>query len=125
VNLLLIIQGQALVRVPGIHRESLTLIFTMVDRCDPDSPHAAYWASLPKTLMSGMTVPFRLLLTFSSIAYYSRDLHILPDSQCVISIINSLNIVIIIMTMILVMMCMFIIVDVSITVITEEFLLRP
>ncbi len=49
----LVTQGQALRRIPGIHRESLTLIFTMVDRCDPDSPHAAYWASLPKALMSG------------------------------------------------------------------------
>ncbi len=47
------LQGHALARIPGLAAESAALIWTMVDRTDEDSPHAAFWAAMPPQLTTG------------------------------------------------------------------------
>lgn len=50
--------GVALRRIPGLqlHEETLALLWTMVERHDDESPHSAFWASLPQRLYTGLTV---------------------------------------------------------------------
>ena len=41
--------------------DSIAVIWTMVERHDPDSHWAAFWQSLPETLHSGLTMSDTLL----------------------------------------------------------------
>eukprot|EP00884_Botryococcus_braunii_P010044 jgi/Botrbrau1/19040/Bobra.0100s0067.1 len=53
--------GSAVASIPGVHPESISLIYTMVDRHDPDSPFAPFWVSLPPFLLTGLGAPHSML----------------------------------------------------------------
>eukprot|EP00798_Chlamydomonas_sp_ICE-L_P010016 gene10016-7903_t len=48
--------GAVLQRLPGLGEEAIALIWTMVERREPESPFAAYWASLPDHFGTGLSV---------------------------------------------------------------------
>ncbi len=55
-------QGAVLRRIPGLDEESAAVLWTMVDRRDAESPHAAFWASLPQAAFgTALGVPGRVL----------------------------------------------------------------
>ena len=43
--------------LPGISVDSLLVIFSMIDRHDPDSAWAPFWASLPAAFCTGLSFP--------------------------------------------------------------------
>lgn len=51
-------QGRALQKLPlGLNEESLAIVWTMVDRTDPESPLAPWWDSLPAHFNTALSVP--------------------------------------------------------------------
>ena len=54
-------QGPALMQFTQLGGDSIAVIWTMVERHDPDSHWAAFWQSLPETLHSGLTMSDTLL----------------------------------------------------------------
>lgn len=53
--------GRALSRLPGLDPETLAVLWTMVDRHEPESPHAPFWAALPPHFGTGLSVPQALV----------------------------------------------------------------
>ncbi|KDD75922.1 hypothetical protein H632_c436p1 [Helicosporidium sp. ATCC 50920] len=53
--------GRALAAVPHLTPDNVLLLFTMIDRHDPDSAWAEYWASLPAKYYTGLSFPEELL----------------------------------------------------------------
>ncbi|KAL0018977.1 hypothetical protein WJX79_002006 [Trebouxia sp. C0005] len=53
--------GPALMQFTQLGGDSIAVIWTMVERHDPDSQWAAFWQSLPETLHSGLTMSDTLL----------------------------------------------------------------
>lgn len=45
----------ALLQISAVDAESVKLIWTMVDRHDPDSHFAAFWQALPLAIETGLT----------------------------------------------------------------------
>lgn len=43
-------------RIPGLDDESAAVIWTILDRCDPVSPHASFWSSLPSSFGTALGV---------------------------------------------------------------------
>ena len=52
-------QGQMLMAIPGLSMDNLLIIFTMIDRHDPESKWAPLWASLPAAYYTGGPCPLR------------------------------------------------------------------
>ncbi|KAK9811450.1 hypothetical protein WJX72_004089 [[Myrmecia] bisecta] len=56
--------GQALAAIPGLQPETAALIWTMVERADPESQFAPFWRSLPAAFNTGLGVSSDLLKVF-------------------------------------------------------------
>ena len=54
--------------IPNLTIDNLLIIFTMIDRHDPDSRWARYWASLPAAFYTGLTFPGELVSSLSGTA---------------------------------------------------------
>jgi len=54
-------QGKALQRIPNLSEEAAAVVWTMIDRVDDESPYAPYWASLPSTFGTALSVIPQLL----------------------------------------------------------------
>ena len=54
-------QGPVLMQFPQLGGDSIAVIWTMVDRHDPDSQWLPFWQSLPGTLQSGLSMAEELL----------------------------------------------------------------
>lgn len=48
-----VVQALALLQISAVDAESVKLIWTMVDRHDPDSHFAAFWQALPLAIETG------------------------------------------------------------------------
>ncbi|KAL6770518.1 hypothetical protein ACKKBF_B31570 [Auxenochlorella protothecoides x Auxenochlorella symbiontica] len=49
--------GRMLSAIPDLTVDNLLILFTMIDRHDPDSTWARYWASLPAAFHTGLSFP--------------------------------------------------------------------
>ncbi|KFM26144.1 Histone-lysine N-methyltransferase setd3 [Auxenochlorella protothecoides] len=49
--------GRMLSAIPDLAVDNLLILFTMIDRHDPDSAWARYWASLPAAFHTGLSFP--------------------------------------------------------------------
>jgi histone-lysine N-methyltransferase SETD3 len=54
--------------VPGLAADTLLVIFAMIDRFDPDSAWAPFWAALPAAFCTGLSFPPRLLAALAGTA---------------------------------------------------------
>ena len=52
--------------------DSIAVIWTMVERHDPDSQWAAFWQSLPETLYSGLSMSDTLLQALQGMSAYTE-----------------------------------------------------
>ncbi len=52
--------------------DSIAVIWTMVERHDPDSQWAAFWQSLPETLHSGLSMSDTLLQALQGTSAYTE-----------------------------------------------------
>ncbi|KAI8476323.1 MAG: hypothetical protein J3K34DRAFT_516733 [Monoraphidium minutum] len=53
--------GRALARIPGLDEEAAALIWTMVERHDPEAEAAPFWAALPPRFCTGLSAPQELV----------------------------------------------------------------
>lgn len=62
--------GRMLAAVPGLTVDNLLIIYTMIDRFDPESVWAQFWASLPTTYGTGLSFPPSLVAKLQGTAAY-------------------------------------------------------
>ena len=50
------VQGKVLQRIPGLSHEAAAVVWTMVERQDPESTLSHFWRALPQHLGTGLSV---------------------------------------------------------------------
>ncbi len=88
-------QGHALASF-DLDQETLTVIWTLLDSVDPDSPHAAFWADLPDTIHTGLTMPEAVVNALAGTPVHAKLIaaraHITDAYQRVLPILQALRV---------------------------------